>query len=440
MFMEEKYLEKFATYTPTRFYPRPSELINAAKARSLWQDHLAKEAVDNTKVNLQLVFPFCAKRCFFCFCQTKKPDENLLNKYVDYLASNLDYFSSAAEGFKFHDLMIGSGSVNLLSEEQLNLLLGNVFSGYHFADRNKTVEIFPDPDFNQAKLEILTKYGIDKVSIGVETFNKEIIEAANRQYKSPVEIKNTIELLRQNKIININLDFILGLAGHDFKGVLHDLREAVKLEPAQIALYTLQPTRTYTNLHFKNKDSFYQHLDKFTRKIAMIDSLMSKFDYVNYASNEAVNVYYNNKYKADLEKMYFDYPFWGGCQDEYSNFSLGQFSPNYLRGEYFVMNRYNGNDYIFNDQEEVFDLIKFNKDDLAVDFALGYWGRNMALPLNDFQACFAVDFLEKFPQAKQLIEDEVLRNKGKSLKFNPTLNTKQRLLYMIKLFPRLFES
>lgn len=437
--MDEKYLENFETYTPTRFYPRQSELINAEQVRSLWQDHLGRVAENKSKVNLQLVFPFCAKRCFFCFCQTKKPDEQLLGKYVSYLASNLDHFASAAAGFKFYDLLIGSGSVNLLSEEQLDFLLGKIFSNYSFSDRNKTVEIFPDPDFNQAKLEILTKYGINKVSIGVETFNKQVIETANRQYKSPAEIKAVMDLLRKNKIININLDFILGLADHDLKGVLHDLQEAVKLEPAQIALYTLQPTRTYAGLHFKNKDGFYDHLDKFTRKIAMIDSLMSKFDYVNYAPNELVNVYYNGKYKADLEKMYFDYPFWGSYNDNQSNLALGQFSPGYLAGECFIANSYNGKDYLFDSQEKVFDLMKFNKDDLAVDFALGYWGRNMALPLADFRQCFAVDFLEKFSQAGQLIERKILINTGKGLKFNPALNSKQRLAYLLRIFPRLKE-
>jgi len=430
-------LDNFEIYNPTRFYPEQSEQVSAVDVKQRMSDYLKRH--NGFDFNLNIVFPFCSKRCYFCFCNTKKPDNELNERYLKFLADNLEFFAPAFENYRFNDLLIGSGSCNLLTETQLDKLLNKIFSNYNFKTRNKTMEIFPDNDFTDEKISILLKHGINKISIGVETFNKKVIESANRNYSSPQQIQGIIRRLNDNKITNINLDFILGLKRQTLSDLMEDLIVAARLQPAQIALYTLQPTSTYIKLFFKNKDEFYEYIEKYTKQIDKIDKLMQRLGYDNYCPNEHINIYYNQKYKIDLEPRYFDYPFFGQYKENESDFSIGQYSPTYLTGEAFITNSYNKISFQFDEDEKSFELTDFSDEDYILDFVLSYWGRGLALPLKDFEDKFNFSLIEKYPRINELMETKVLNLDNDKLVFNPVITIKERMLYLLEIFPRIKE-
>jgi coproporphyrinogen III oxidase-like Fe-S oxidoreductase len=435
--MSANNLDNFEIYNPTRFYPEQSEQVSAVDVKQMMRDYLKRH--NGFDFNLNIVFPFCSKRCYFCFCNTKKLGNELNERYLKFLANNLEFFAPAFEKYRFNDLLIGSGSCNLLTEAQLDKLLNKIFLNFNFKTRNKTIEIFPDNDFTDEKISILLKYGINKISIGVETFNKKVIESANRNYSSPQQIQGIIKRLNDNKIININLDFILGLKGQTLSDLMEDLIVATRLQPAQIALYTLQPTSTYIKLFFKNKDEFYEHIEKYTKQLDKIDKLMQRLGYDNYCSNEHINIYYNQKYKTDLEPRYFDYPFFGQYKENESDFSIGQYSPTYLTGKAFITNSYNKTSFLFDEDEKSFELIDFSDEDYILDFVLAYWGRGLALPLKDFEDKFNFSLTEKYPRINKLMETKVLNLDNDKLVFNSVITIKERMLYLLEIFPKIKE-
>ena len=199
---------------------------------------------------LYIHIPFCHKLCSFCdFPKRINQKEEYKIKYVAKLSKEIE---EALSKYTFDTIYIGGGTPNFLSNE----LLEEIFKSLSKTDLNAIKEFTIETNYEfitkeQAKL--FKKYHVNRVSIGVQTLNKEIADEVNR-YSDYEILKEKIDILKLAGIDNINLDFIFGLPKQTLADVEKDIELIKLINPKHISYYSLiLEDKTVIN-HWLNKD------------------------------------------------------------------------------------------------------------------------------------------------------------------------------------------
>jgi len=183
--------------------------------------------------SLYVHIPFCEHICNYCdFCKVFY-NENICDKYLDVLLNEL--YSCKIDN-KLKTIYIGGGSPSSLNNNQLERLLNSLHS-YLDKDYEFSVEVNPE-NINEEKIELLKKYGVNRVSIGIQTFNKKIIEFLGRKH-SYDDVKKCVKLLNDTGITNYSFDFIYGINEQAIENINTDLELAFSLKPKHLSLYSL---------------------------------------------------------------------------------------------------------------------------------------------------------------------------------------------------------
>lgn len=184
---------------------------------------------------LYIHIPFCNRLCFFCdFPKRINQKEEYKIKYLNKLNEEI---KQAIEKYSFDTIYIGGGTPNSLSLELLEQLL----KSFEKIDYKQIIEFSIETNYElitkeQAKL--FKKYHINRVSIGVQTLNKEKATTINR-YCDYEELKEKIKILYDEGITNINLDFIFGLPYQGLDDIKNDLKYIEELNVNHISYYSL---------------------------------------------------------------------------------------------------------------------------------------------------------------------------------------------------------
>ena len=114
-------------------------------------------------------------------------------------------------------------------------------------------------DLSKEKVEILSTYGVNRVSLGVQTFHKKLGDVLER-HTAYETVKRGISLLHQVGISNINLDLMYAIPSEEIKDVKEDLSKILKLPITHISTYSLI-LEEHTKLYLKNLESVEEDLD-----------------------------------------------------------------------------------------------------------------------------------------------------------------------------------
>ncbi len=178
--------------------------------------------------------PFCNSICSYCdFCKVVYNDDWI----KPYFARMSEEIENAYMGEEIETLYIGGGTPSCLSLEELKTLFKVLEKFRKSANIEFTVECNVK-DLEQEKLEFLYKNGVNRLSIGIESFNKEKLKFMNREADFK-DTKRKIELARKIGFKNINLDLMYAIPGENVKVAKSDLRSILKLKPEHISTYSL---------------------------------------------------------------------------------------------------------------------------------------------------------------------------------------------------------
>ena len=187
--------------------------------------------------------PFCEDICSYCdFCKFFY-NEKLVDKYLDslYEEVNTNY-----KGELIKTIYIGGGTPSSLNYNQLKKLLDitNIF--------NKDIIEFTVEcnieNIDEDKIKLLSSYGVNRISIGIQTFNEKFLKYLNRKHTS-IEVSNKINMIKKY-INNINIDLIYAIKGETILDVENDIDEFLKLDINHISTYSLiiEPNTILNNL------------------------------------------------------------------------------------------------------------------------------------------------------------------------------------------------
>ena len=188
--------------------------------------------------------PFCKSKCNYCsFVSFENWDKKL--GYVFSLLKEIDYYY---DSIPLKTLYIGGGTPSVLETEYLKKIV-NKFNLK--SDAEVTIEVNPN-DVTSEYLSELKSIGFNRISMGAQTFDNDILKLVGRRHNSD-EIYKAVEIAKLTGFNNINLDLIYGLPNQTIDGFRYDLEEIIKLDIQHISLYGLK---------IENGCYFYNHLPK----------------------------------------------------------------------------------------------------------------------------------------------------------------------------------
>ncbi|MBW4617035.1 MAG: radical SAM family heme chaperone HemW [Desmonostoc vinosum HA7617-LM4] len=187
--------------------------------------------------------PFCRRRCFYCDFpvfvvgdRLRGETSNAISQYVEVLCQEVAITRAFSQPLK--TIFFGGGTPSLLSTEQLQRILG-VLEGHFGIAPGAEISMEVDPGtFDLAHLAGYRSVGVNRVSLGVQAFQKELLQLAGRSH-SVEDIFAAIELIHQVEIPEFSIDLISGLPHQSLDQWQDSLNKAVAIAPTHISIYDL---------------------------------------------------------------------------------------------------------------------------------------------------------------------------------------------------------
>lgn len=210
--------------------------------RDVWQNEQLSQLF------LYLHVPFCSYRCGFCnLFAIANPTDDMVTNYVQQLKTQLNVTMQTLkqlaieknETVRFHRFALGGGTPSFLSSAQLHELLSHVHTttGVNLHNIPAGIEVSPET-VNAEKMQLCADVGIDRVSMGVQSFHAQEVKNLARP-QQPETVKNAITTIRDAGIATLNLDLIYGIAGQTVASFLASLQSTLAFAPEEIYLYPL---------------------------------------------------------------------------------------------------------------------------------------------------------------------------------------------------------
>ena len=205
------------------------------------------------KAGIYLHIPFCKTKCIYCdFYSVTKRDDSI-EKFVSCLIKEIELNKDKLSNFKFDTIFFGGGTPSVLTEKQLEKIL-NALNKFYDLDKNIEVTLECNPgEINYEKLKYFRQIGVNRLSIGFQSFNEKILKFLGRLHSSEQSI-STFNHARKAGFDNINIDLIYDVPKQKVKDWKNDLFLGTSLEPEHISAYSLTVEKN-TALHsmVKNK-------------------------------------------------------------------------------------------------------------------------------------------------------------------------------------------
>ena len=255
-------LEEMLAQTPyvsySYSYPHKTAyrpLKDPVRLRDVWADE-PKDALF-----LYLHVPFCEMRCGFCnLFTTANPNVSLESQYLEALHRQAKQVKEALGHVKIGRMAIGGGTPTYLDTSGLHTLF-DIAEGLFGADlANIPISVETSPQTSEAaKMALLQKRGVDRVSIGVQSFVETEVAAVGRGQKTS-DVEAALRRIRSAGIPNLNIDLMYGLPGQTAATWLGSLEHALHWTPEEIYLYPLY-VRPLTGLGRAGKEWDDQRLE-----------------------------------------------------------------------------------------------------------------------------------------------------------------------------------
>ncbi|QJC37388.1 radical SAM family heme chaperone HemW [Enterobacteriaceae endosymbiont of Donacia thalassina] len=211
----------------------------------------------NKYYSLYIHIPWCLKKCPYCdFYSTifTKNSKQIYEQYIKSLLLDLEktlFFVKKKIYIK--SIFLGGGTPSLLDEELIFFLLNEIKKKINVLKLVEiTIEINPS-SISDKKIKSYINSGINRFSIGVQSFNNKNLKILGRLHNS-AEAINAINILIKRKISNFNLDIMYGIPGQSLKNAYDDLYQAILFKPNHISWYQLTIEKNTIFEKFKPKN------------------------------------------------------------------------------------------------------------------------------------------------------------------------------------------
>lgn len=187
---------------------------------------------------LYLHIPFCLQRCIYCdFYSTTQGDESR-NRFVDALCREIAARKRELPSSLLSSVYFGGGTPSQLTVAEVARIFDAIHASFDLApDAELTFEANPD-DITPAYVKALRELGINRMSLGVQSFNDSQLRMLRRRHDARQALE-AVSVIREAGIDNISIDLIYGLPKQSLDDFNADLRQALQLPIRHLSAYSL---------------------------------------------------------------------------------------------------------------------------------------------------------------------------------------------------------
>lgn len=328
--------------------------------------------------------PFCENICSYCdFCKLKYNSE-WISLYLESLKQEIETYY---KGEKIRTLYIGGGTPSVLSMIELTKLfeLVKIFDLSELEEF--TIECNIESITNE-KLILFKKNNVNRLSIGVQTFNEKFIKLLNRNHTKE-EVEEKINMAKLVGFDNINVDLMYALPGETMEDLECDVDEILRLNVPHISCYSLM-IEPNTKLYIDNVKEIDEDLDYEMYKY--IEKRLNNREYTHYEVSNYAKIGYESKHNL----VYWNNEYYYGF-----GLSASGYLENYRYDNTKNLRKYLSENYI--------DVItKVDKDDrIKYELILGF-RKLKGINKNRFKEKFDISIYD-VPNIRELLINGMLK-------------------------------
>lgn len=236
------------------------------------------------ELGIYVHIPFCIKKCKYCDFASFVCDKDMQDKYTDYIVKEINNIKDKTENYIVNSVFFGGGTPSLLSSLNMQRIITAIRANFYF-DKDAEISLECNPrTANFGKLKNYRKLGFNRISIGVQSLDDDILRKIGRVHNS----KDFLECYSAVKLAgfeNINYDLMFALPDQTFESFKNTCDTLIKLKPEHISCYSLILEEN-TPL-FKEKD-FYNFADEDENR-KMYEYVKNLFESNGYEQYEISN-------------------------------------------------------------------------------------------------------------------------------------------------------
>lgn len=228
--------------------------------------------------SLYVHVPFCDHICAYCdFCKVFYKEE-WADQYLDALSYEM---KDKQLPLSYDTVYIGGGTPSTFNEKQLQRLL-DILQPYVQNAQEYSIEINPE-SMTLEKLELLVHYGINRISIGVQSFHDDILKKINRYHNQALAVE-WIKKCQEKGIRDINIDLMYGLPSQSLEQVYYDIDLIVELDISHLSVYsliledhTVLNNQNYKPLNDEEDAYWYEHINAYLKSKGFVHYEVSNY-------------------------------------------------------------------------------------------------------------------------------------------------------------------
>lgn len=312
--------------------------------------------------HIYIHIPFCDKLCSYCdFVKLINS-----NRFIDDYLLRLEDEMSSYEFYDIKTLYIGGGTPSVLSAEQL-LKLKDIISRVSFKDDYEFSVECNIESITEEKLVILRGMGVNRLSIGIQSFNNRLLEIMNRSHTKQ-QVYDTIDLVKRVGFSNINVDLMYAITSQTFDELKEDVQLFIDLDVNHISAYSLilEDKTVFSHLGIKAIDedieaTFYEYVSN-----ELVQHGYEHYEISNYAKKG---------FKSSHNQAYWNF-------STYYGFGLGASA---FDGNTRYLNTHSINQYLAKKKPEATHL---SLEDKMSEYCFLHLRMNTGINLTDFYNYF----------------------------------------------------
>ncbi len=207
------------------------------------------------ELGLYLHFPYCISKCPYCdFNSYQLEEANQIYSYISALYREITAYSQKLKTGNIKTVYLGGGTPTILSGTQIFNILKFCEDKFTI-DKNAEITIEANPGtLDGEKLKLLIESGINRLSLGAQSFNNVFLKKLGRIHNAQ-EIIDSYFLARETGFANINIDIMFALPDQNTEDLQDTLKKAVSLKPDHLSLYnlTIKPGTEYYREYKRGK-------------------------------------------------------------------------------------------------------------------------------------------------------------------------------------------
>ncbi len=348
---------------------------------------------------LYIHIPFCIKKCFYCdFYSIPTNNNYLFNITISSIMKEIDNKKPIINNIPVYSIYIGGGTPNILPAKLLNTLLSYINKNINMNNLKEfTIESNPEFISNEV-LKVLSLNGVNRISLGVQSFNDKYLTLVGRSSKSII-INKAVEKIINSNIDIFNIDLIFGFPNQTMKDLDLDLEKVVNINPTHISYYALSLEKgTHLNDQISNN------------KIPNIDENLTAEMYlriINFLTQKGYNMYEISNFCKDNNTSIHNLNYWN--IGEYYGFGPSATSYDGIMRYTNISNVEKYNNLINSNNSPVYYSEKIDKKKRLYEFIMLSLRKTMGFDIDKAKALFNIDF-KKFIKDKlpYLLDDKYM--------------------------------